>query len=64
MNLFVGIEKCEGLISQVRVFASRQSAKEAEALWLCSQEIHDRETRESKAIGGTEFLIREGPLLP
>ena len=59
MNVSVTVDLSQGVIGEIRVFSSGESARKLEQEWLKQHEIKDAIDRECKAQNGTEFLIYE-----
>jgi hypothetical protein len=64
MEIYVAIDICQGIVDNVNVFLTEESARNAEEQWLCSNGIESAETRDCKAGAGTEFIVTECRLKP
>jgi hypothetical protein len=64
MTVFVAMEILKGIVSEIHVFLTPESAGKEEARWLEKRRIHDPLDREMKAQNGEEFLVMECELKP
>ena len=53
MEVYVAIDLCQGVVDELNVFLTEESARNAEEQWLCSNSIENAETRDCKAGAGT-----------
>ena len=59
MTVHVVVEIFQGVVSDVKVFSSEESANKAEKAWLKEHDITSNVDREGKAQNGTELLLFE-----
>ena len=59
MTVYVVVEMFQGVVNDVKVFFSKESASKVERAWLAEQDIKDAMGRECKAQNGTEMLMFE-----
>ena len=59
MSVHVVVETFQGIVSDVKVFFSKESANKAEKAWIAEHDITDDMDREGKAQNGTELLLFE-----
>ncbi len=64
MTVFVAMEILKGIVSEIQVFLTPESAGKKEAAWLKEKRIRDRLDRDIKAQNGEEFLVMEVELKP
>ena len=64
MTVFVAMEILKGIVGEIQVFLTPESAGKEEARWLEKQQIQDQWGREMKAQNGEEFLVMECELKP
>ena len=64
MTVFVAVELFQGVVNDVKVFITQESAKKAEEDWLKKHGVTDPVGRECKAQNGTELILRECMLNP
>jgi hypothetical protein len=64
MTVFVAVELFQGVVNDVQVFSTQESAEKTEREWLKEHDINDDASRECKAQNGTEFIVRECNLKP
>ena len=64
MTVFVAVELFQGVVNEVNVFLTQESAQKAEQYWLKEHGITDDIGRECKAQNGTEFIVRECEVKP
>ena len=57
MTVYIVVEMFQGIVNDVKVFFSEESANEAEKTWLSEHDINDAMGRECKAQDGTELLM-------
>ena len=59
LTVHVVVEIFQGVVSDVKVFSSEESANKAEKAWMAEHDIADDTDREGKAKNGTELLLFE-----
>jgi len=59
MTVHVVVELFQGVVNEISVFLTRESAEQAEQEWLKDHGITDDLGRECKAQNGTEFIVRQ-----
>jgi len=59
MTVYVVGEMFQGIVNDIKVFFSEESASKAEKTWLAENDIKDAMGRECKAQDGTELLVSE-----
>ena len=59
MTIYVLIPMEEGIVRDVQVFLTKQTAAQAEQAWLKVQDIHTEKEREHKSDWGTGVAIWE-----
>jgi len=59
MTVYVVVEMFQGVVNDVKVFLSEESANKVEKAWLAEHDINDAMGRECKAQDGTELLVFE-----
>jgi hypothetical protein len=59
MTLFVAAELFQGVVNDVRVLFTQESAEKAEQGWFSVNAITDDVGRERKGQNGTEFTVHE-----
>ena len=64
MTVFVAVELFQGVVNDVKVFLTKESARKAEEDWLKKHGVTDEVGRECKAQDGTELILRECTLKP
>ena len=57
MTVYVVVEMFQGIVNDVKVFFSEESASRTEKTWLAEHDINDAIGRECKAQDGTELLV-------
>jgi hypothetical protein len=64
MTVYVAVELFQGVVNEVKVFQTQESAERAEQEWLKEHGIKDNVDRACKSQNGTEFIVREGEVKP
>ena len=64
MTVYVTVEMFQGVLNDVKVFLSEESACKVEQQWLEGHSINDDAGRECEAQNGTEFQVHECELKP
>ena len=64
MTVFVTLDIFQGVIGNVKVFLTPESAKLMEDKWLEENRIKDKSDRELKEKSGIEFHVMECDLKP
>ncbi len=64
MTVFVAMEILKGIVSEVQVFLTPESADKNESAWLQERRINSQRDREIRAQNGVEFLVMECELKP
>ena len=64
ITVFVAVELFEGVLNDVTVFLTKQSANKAEQDWLKKHSIADGVGRECKGQNGTELIVRKCDVRP
>jgi len=64
MRVYVVVELVQGVLGEVRVFRSKESADKTELRWLKEQGITDEIEREGQAQNGTELIVRQSNVTP
>jgi len=59
MLVYVVVDLFQGVLDEVKVFLTPESAEKAEQEWLKEQGITDDTDREGKAQNGTELIVHE-----
>jgi len=64
MTVYVVVELVQGVLGEVRVFRSKESAEKAERKWLKKHGITNEIEREGHAQNGTELIVRQSNVRP
>ena len=64
MRVYVVIELVQGVLDEVRVFRSKESADKTELRWLKDYGITNDIEREGHAQNGTELIVRQSNVRP
>ena len=64
MAVYVAVELFQGVLNDVKVFFTQESAEKAEQRWLKEHGISGDVGRDCKAQNGTELLVHECEVKP
>ncbi len=64
MTVYVTVNICQGVVNDIQVFLTQNSAQETEQKWLQEHDIKNKVDRECKAQNGTELIIEKCEVKP